>query len=72
MGKNIRQQPHSINLPNPHPQQRKLHQHINRLTTPNLGSVALGLEFQKLRIRSNKPLDGTLEEHEYHHDAEDL
>lgn len=69
---NIRQKPHSINLPQPQRQQPQLHQHINRLNPQQLPTRPLGLKLGKHRIRIDQALDGPLEQHEDHHDTEDL
>ena len=67
-----RQQSHPINLPQTQPQRQQLHPDIARLNQPHL--TAIPLRFKPLEdfIRSQQTRDGVLEQHEHHHNAEDL
>ena len=70
--KNLRQQPHPINLPQPQSQRKTIAPHKRRLHQHHLPLIPLRLQPPKRRLNIQHRLHGPLEQHEHHHNAEDL
>ena len=49
-----------------------MHQHVHALAAQELSAVLVSLELGERRVGIEQSLDRAFEEHEHHHDAEDL
>jgi hypothetical protein len=71
-GKPIRQQTHLIHLPNPQSHGQQVTKHKHNLDLQHLSFRALRLQSPKRVLDAHDSSEWILEQHEYHHDAEDL
>lgn len=67
-----RQQSHTVDFPDTQSKQQPIRKHINDLGKKQLVCIPIRLVPLKRLVDTEDSRDGSLEQHEDHHDAEDL